>query len=247
MADRSLEHSGPPPQAERRVVNPTLITPGPQPVEAAGPGADEVPQVLRGEVVGPRHARRRPADNRRKAAAGAILLSATGAATALFLLMGKDARQPAAAPDTSSAAPDRPDAHTASLGESAVGDAPLRGSRAPAPTAPAAADRAAAPPSGGSGQSGTGSSPSGQDHSATARQDRPSREPGRSGDWQDEAEQLRRWARAYAERHDDASGQGQGGQGHGQHRYDGGPGGGNGQGQGNGHGGPGHWGGGHRR
>ncbi|MBL1099745.1 hypothetical protein [Streptomyces coffeae] len=222
-------------------MNPTLVTPGPQPVEAAGPGADDVPQVLRGEVVGPRHARRRPVDNRRKAAAGAILLSATGAATALFLLMGKDARPPTAAPDTSSSAPDRPDAHTSSLGESAVGDAPLRGSRAERP-APAAADRADAAPSDASAHE-PGSS-SGPRHSAASRQDLPGRGSGHSGDWQDGAEQLRRWARAYAEQH---NGEHQG-QGHGKHRYDDG-GGGNGQGNGygNGQGEPGRWGGGHGR
>ncbi|MEU8826381.1 hypothetical protein [Streptomyces sp. NPDC048636] len=220
------------------MVNPTLVTPGPQPVEASGSGAGAGPQVVRGEVVGPRHARRRPVDNRRKAAAGALLLSATGAATTLFLLMGKDARQPTAAPDTSSSAPDRPDAHTASLGESAVGDTPLRGTRAE-PSAPAAADRVAAPPSAASGPSG-GPSSTGQGRSAAARQDRPHQGPGASGDWQEEAERLRRLARAYAEQH---------GQGHGNPRYGDAPGGGSGHGKGNGNGqgGPGRWGGGHRR
>ncbi|WP_435241447.1 hypothetical protein [Streptomyces cucumeris] len=233
------------------MVNPTLVTPGPQPVEAAGPGADDVPQVLRGEVVGPRHARRRPADHRRKAAAGAVLLSATGAATALFLLMGKDARQPTAAHDTSSSAPDRPDAHTAAFGDSAVGDSPLRGSRAerPAPAAPAAADRVAP---------ASGTPDARQGHSAASRQDRPSARPGGvSGDWEAKADQLRRWARGYTERHGDGSAGPSAGDGRGTPRHGDAPGAATGQGQGqgqgqdrapgNGQGGSGHWGGGHRR
>ncbi|GDY41611.1 hypothetical protein SANT12839_024930 [Streptomyces antimycoticus] len=129
------------------MVNPTLVTPGPQPLQA-GPPVDEA-QVLRSEVIGPRHARRRPVDNRRKAAAGAILLSATGAATALFMLMGKDAREATAASghDTSTAVPDEPESHTVPYVEAAVGDTPLRGARAekPKPQQPAAQPVAQAP------------------------------------------------------------------------------------------------------
>ncbi|MET8013346.1 hypothetical protein ABZU86_27030 [Streptomyces sp. NPDC005271] len=258
MADRSLERPGPLPQAERRIVNPTLVTPGPQPVEA-GSGAD-VPQVLRGEVVGPRHARPRPVDNRRKAAAGAILLSATGAATALFLLMGKDGRQASAAPDrdTSTAAPDQPDTYTAALADSAVSDTPLRGSREEEPKAqaPAPAKPASQAPATGSAAAKSRTPASSAEHSTPSSPTWPSAESGRYGEWQDDADELNRWAEEYARQHADDDGygggdgsgsgpygQGQGqGQGHGHH----GNGRGGGYGDGGGYGGSG-YGGGHRR
>ncbi|MFD7505312.1 hypothetical protein [Streptomyces sp. NPDC059850] len=225
MADRSVEQSGPPYPADKRIVNPTLVTPGPQPLEA---GDAVTPHILQGEVIGPRHARarRRGIDPRRKAAAGAILLSATGAATALFMLMGKDAREAQAAPgrDASTATPDAPEPKTAALAESAVGDKPLRGSRTTDPAAPApAAKPATQAPAAPAAESRT---PSSGQRSAPA----PSW-PERAEQWQKRAEAWKRWAeqarqqqaRQQAEQ-PPAGGQGQG-------RW------GNGQGQGNG-GGP---------
>ncbi|GAA3366968.1 hypothetical protein GCM10017744_076560 [Streptomyces antimycoticus] len=227
------------------MVNPTLVTPGPQPLQA-GPPVDEA-QVLRSEVIGPRHARRRPVDNRRKAAAGAILLSATGAATALFMLMGKDAREATAASghDTSTAVPDEPESHTVPYVEAAVGDTPLRGARAekPKPQQPAAQPVAQAPaadptpdkprtPSAGKGRS----TPSWPGWS--------SRGPGQYDDWQDAVEAFDRWAEQQQERQRDEGGGYGGGYGGGQGGgYDGGYGGGTGYGGDYGGG----YGGGHRR
>ncbi|MET7763563.1 hypothetical protein ABZS71_16620 [Streptomyces sp. NPDC005393] len=243
MAERSLEHPGPLPQTERRIVNPTLVTPGPQPVET-GSGAD-APQVLRGEVIGPRHARPRPVDNRRKAAAGAILLSATGAATALFLLMGKDVHQTSAAPerDTSTSAPDEPETHTAALAASAVGDAPLRGSRADEPEAegPVSAKPASQAPADGSAQAGTRTPSSGGGHSTPSSPTGPSPGSGQYGDWQDEADELDRWAQEYARQHGDDGGYGSGPYGQGQNQGHGRYGNGGGYGDSDGYGG------GHRR
>ncbi|AUA14869.1 hypothetical protein GTZ89_32075 [Streptomyces sp. SID8382] len=236
------------------MVNPTLVTPGPQPLEA-GPPADET-QVLRGEVIGPRHARRRPPDNRRKAAAGAILLSATGAATALFMLMGKDSGQATAAsgPDSSSAVPDEPESQAVAYAEAAVGDTPLRGARAeePEPQPPAAARPTAQAPtrSATKDRPRTPSSANGRSASSWQR-DLSSRGPGQYDDWQDAVEAFDRWAEEQAKQRAEEGGsgpygpgQGQGqGQGHGYgngggNGYGGGYGGGNGYGGGYG-GGPG--------
>ncbi|MEV6129475.1 hypothetical protein AB0M05_22035 [Streptomyces violaceusniger] len=246
------------------MVNPTLVTPGPQPLQT-GPPADEA-QVLRGEVIGPRHARRRPVDNRRKAAAGAILLSATGAATALFMLMGKDARQATASSghDTSTAVPDEPESHAVPYAEAAVGDTPLRGARAekPKPQPPAAQPVAQAPAADSTPDKPRTPS-SGKGRSTPSWQDWSSRGPGQYDDWQDAVEAFDRWAERQQERqrgenggsgpYTPGQGQGQGG-GYGD-GYGGGYGGGNGSGYGGGNGyGGGHggdygggYGGGHRR
>lgn len=234
MADRSVEQPGPPYQADKRIVNPTLVTPGPQPIEA---GDAVIPHILQGEVIGPRHARtrRRGVDPRRKAAAGAILLSATGAATALFMLMGKDARQAEAAPghDSSSAVPDEPEPKAAAFAESAVGDKPMRGSRTSEPAAPAPAaeptTRAPAAPAAGSGTPSSG------------QRSEPSRSwPSRAAQWQERAEAWKRWAEQARQQQAEQPANGQGGapgqgqgQGQGQGRW------GNGQGNGGGNGSPG--------
>ncbi|MBI0317980.1 hypothetical protein JBF12_34385, partial [Streptomyces javensis] len=206
-------------------MNPTLITPGPQPLLAA-PDADEAPQVLRGEVVGPRHARRRPADNRRKAAAGAILLSATGAATALFMLMGKDAGQATAASghDSSSAAPDEPESHAVPYAEAAKGKTPLRGARAekPKPRPPAAAQPTAQAPAGDSTPDKPAAPSSGKGRSTPSWPGWSSRGPGQYDDWQDAVDAFDSWAEQQARQH------GQGGQDGGSGPY--GPGQGQGQG-----------------
>ncbi|WNE95675.1 hypothetical protein PS467_10170 [Streptomyces luomodiensis] len=262
MADSSVERSGPTPTVGRRVVNPTLVTPGPQPVEA-GPPADEAPQVLRGEVIGPRHARHRPVDNRRKAAAGAILLSATGAATALLMFLGKDAREASAAPEhnTATAAPDEPDSQAVPYAEAAVGDTPLRGARAekseqPESRRPDTAQPTAQAPAGDSTPAAGPRTPSsGGNRSAPSWPDRASQGSGRYDDWQDAAEAFDRWVEQQARQYADdggsgpygtGQGDGRGGQGHG-----GGYGGGRGNGYGGGHGGGnghgGGYGGGHRR
>lgn len=227
------------------MVNPTLVTPGPQPLEA-GPPADET-QVLRGEVIGPRHARRRPPDNRRKAAAGAILLSATGAATALFMLMGKDARQATAAsgPDSSTAAPDEPESQAVPYAQAAVGDTPLRGARAekPKPQPPVAAQPTAQAPAESSTQEQPRTPSSGNSRSASSwQQDWSSRGPGQYDDWQDAVEAFDRWAEQQAKQRAEEGGSGPYGQGQG-HGYGNGYGGGNryggsyGGGHGGGHGG----------
>ncbi|MDP9611042.1 MULTISPECIES: hypothetical protein [Streptomyces] len=222
------------------MVNPTLVTPGPQPLEA-GPPADEAPQVLRGEVIGARHARHRPVDNRRKAAAGAILLSATGAATALFMFLGKDARQASAAPEphTSTAAPDEPEDRAVPYAEAAVGDTPLRGARAekPEPRTPAATRPAVQPPAADSAPSAKPRTPSsGGNRSASSWPGWSERGPGQYDDWQDAAEAFDRWVERQARRHADDGGHGGYGGGYDRgHRN--GPGGGYGDGYGGGHGG----------
>ncbi|MES4904951.1 MULTISPECIES: hypothetical protein [unclassified Streptomyces] len=219
------------------MVSPTLVTPGPQPVELAGGGAEEEPQVLRGEVVGPRHARRRPVSDRRKAAAGAILLSATGAATALFLMLGKDGRQAAAAPahDAPSSAPDAGADDAVPVADAAVGTEPLPGASrtaepAAAPRAPTAQPKA----------------PATTPAQRPARTEQPSRPSwpsqwggrGRSAeDWQRDREAAARWAQEWADRygsdyggsgHDGSGydGSGRGGRHHGGSDYPGYPGGG---------------------
>lgn len=238
MADRSVEHSGPRPDVERRVVNPTLITPGPQPLEA-GPPADEA-QVLRGEVIGPRHARRRPADNRRKAAAGAILLSATGAATALFMLMGKDARQATAASghDSSTAAPDEPEGQAVPYAEAAKGETPLRGARAekPEPQPPATAAPTAQAPAGDTTPDKPPASSSGKGRSTPSWPGWSSRGPGQYDDWQDAVEAFDSWAEQQARQGGQDGGSGPYGPGQGQGQGQG-QGGGYGDGYGGGHGG----------
>ncbi|MGA6156156.1 hypothetical protein ACPEIC_22680 [Stenotrophomonas sp. NPDC087984] len=238
------------------MVNPTLVTPGPQPLQS-GPPADEA-QVLRGEVIGPRHARRRPVDNRRKAAAGAILLSATGAATALFMVMGKDSREATAAPghDTSTAVPDEPESHTVPYAEAAVGDTPLRGARAEKPKPqPPAAQPVAQAPAADSIPDKSRTPSSGKDRSTPSLPGWSDRGPGEYDDWQDAVEAFDRWAERQQERQRDGNGgsgpytpgqgQGQGGGGY-ENGYGGGYGGyGGGNGYGGGHGGG--YGGGHRR
>ncbi|MBI0294576.1 hypothetical protein JBE04_08785 [Streptomyces sp. PRKS01-29] len=244
------------PDLERRVVNPTLVTPGPQPLEA-GPPADEA-QVLRGEVIGPRHARRRPVDNRRKAAAGAILLSATGAATALFMLMGKDARQATAASghDSSTAVPDEPEGHAVAYAEAAKGETPLRGARAekPKPRPPATAQPTAQAPAGGSAPDKPTTPSSGKDRSTPSWPGWSSRGPGQYDDWQDAVEAFDRWAEQQARQRGQDGGSGPYGPGQGQDGgygggYGDGYGGGYGDGYGGGYGGEygGSYGGGHRR
>ncbi|WP_055553298.1 hypothetical protein [Streptomyces sp. NBRC 110028] len=209
MADRSVEQPGPPYQADKRIVNPTLVTPGPQPIEAGD--SPVTPHILQGEIIGPRHARRRRIDPRHKAAAGAILLSATGAATALFMLMGKDARQAQAAPgpDASSTAPDQPEPKAAAFGGSAVGDEPLRGSRTTEPAAPAPAakpvTRAPATPA---AEPRTPSS---------GQQTKPSASwPSGAEQWRKRAEAWRQWAEQARQQAEQQDGQGQGDQGQGQ-------------------------------
>ncbi|WP_421108088.1 hypothetical protein [Streptomyces sp. NEAU-S77] len=225
MADRSVEQPGPPYPADKRIVNPTLVTPGPQPIEA---GDAVTPHILQGEVIGPRHARarRRGIDPRRKAAAGAILLSATGAATALFMLMGKDARQAQAAPghDSSPTAPDEPEPKAAAFGDSAVGDEPLRGSRTTEPAAPAPAaqpaTQAPAAPAAEQRTPSSGQQP-GPGWSEAAER------------WRERAEEWRQWAGEQARRQAERQADGQGGAGQGQGQGQGGWG--NGQGNGNGY------------
>ncbi|MGY0063204.1 hypothetical protein ACWY4P_42825 [Streptomyces sp. LZ34] len=226
MADHHLSPSRPR-SADKRVVSPTLVTPGPQPVELAGSRAEEEPQVLRGEVVGPRHARRRPVSDRRKAAAGAILLSATGAATALFLMLGKDGRQAAAAPahDAPTSAPDASADDTVPVADAAVGAKPLPGASrtaepAAAPRVPAAQPKA----------------PSTAPTQPPARTKQPSRPTWPSdwerpsGDWQWDSEDAARWAEEWSDRYGsggygsgyDGSGPGHGGRHHGGSGYPGG-------------------------
>ncbi|WP_137977298.1 hypothetical protein [Streptomyces violaceusniger] len=225
-------------------MNPTLITPGPQPLEA-GPPADEA-QVLRGEVIGPRHARRRPVDNRRKAAAGAILLSATGAATALFMFMGKDGRQATAASghDSSTATPDEPESHAVPYAEAAAGETPLRGARAekPEPQRPAAAQPTAQAPVGDSAPDKPAASSPGKGRSTPSWPGWSSRGPGQYDDWQDAAEAFDRWAEQQARQRGQDGGSGPYGPGQGQGQgqgggYGGGYGGEYGNGGGDGHGG----------
>ncbi|MER6144295.1 hypothetical protein ABT174_30350 [Streptomyces sparsogenes] len=217
MADH---HPSPPHprSADRRVVSPTLVTPGPQPVELAGSAAAEEPQVLRGEVVGPRHARRRPVSDRRKAAAGAILLSATGAATALFLMLGKDGREATAAParDAPSSAPDAGEDDLVPVADSAAGAKPLPGASRTAPPAaaeaPAAQPRAQAPsraPAHTSPPTRTGPS-----HPSW-----PSRWGG-SGDGRWDSEEAARWAQEWADRYGSGD-DGRGGSGYDGSGYDG--------------------------
>ncbi|WJE00543.1 hypothetical protein [Streptomyces antimycoticus] len=219
------------------MVNPTLVTPGPQPLQA-GPPVDEA-QVLRGEVIGPRHARRRPVDNRRKAAAGAILLSATGAATALFMLMGKDAREATASSghDTSTAAPDEPESHTVPYAEAAVGDTPLRGARAekPKPQPPAAQPVAQAPAADPTPDKSRNPS-AGESRSTPSWPGWSSRGPGQYDDWQDAVDAFDRWAERQQERQRDEGGGYGGGTGYGD-GYGGGYGGGQGGGYDGGYGG----------
>ncbi|MGR3932565.1 hypothetical protein [Streptomyces sp. BRA346] len=223
MADRSVGQPGPPYQADKRIVNPTLVTPGPRAIEAGD--SPVTPHILQGEVIGPRHARsrRRGIDPRRKAAAGAILLSATGAATALFMLMGKDAREAQAAPghDSSPTAPDEPEPKAAAFGDSAVGDKPLRGSRTTEPAAPAPAaqptTRAPAAPATEQRTPSSGQQPGPAWSEAAER-------------WRERAEEWRQWAGDQARRQ--ADGQGGAGQGQGQGQSQGGWGNGNGGGSG---------------
>ncbi|MFI0776032.1 hypothetical protein [Streptomyces sp. NPDC021212] len=228
MADRSVEQPGPPYQADKRIVNPTLVTPGPQPLQAGdSPGT---PHILQGEIIGPRHRRRRRVDPRRKAAAGAILLSATGAAATLFMLMGKDARQAQAAPGhgSSPTAPDEPEPKAAPFGDSAGGDKPMRGSRTTEPAAPApAAKPATQAPAAPAAEPRTPSS---------GQQSKPSYVDA-AEQWRKRAAAWRQWANEQARRQAErqAEGQGQGGWGNGQGNGNGpygqGP---NGQGQGQG-------------
>ncbi|EFL27329.1 putative translation initiation factor IF-2 [Streptomyces himastatinicus ATCC 53653] len=226
MADRSVEQPGPPYPADKRIVNPTLVTPGPQPLEA---GDAVTPHILQGEIIGPRHARgrRRGIDPRRKAAAGAILLSATGAATALFMLMGKDAREAQAAPghDSSPTVPDEPEPKAAAFGDSAVGDKPLRGSRTTEPAAPAPAaqpaTRAPAAPAAEQRTPSSGQQPGPAWSEAAER-------------WRERAEEWRQWAGDQARRQAERQADGQGGAGQGQGQGQGQGGWGNGQGQGQG-------------
>lgn len=206
-------------------MSPTLVTPGPQPVELAGACADEEPQVLRGEVVGPRHARRRPVSDRRKAAAGAILLSATGAATALFLMLGKDGRQAAAAPahDAPSSAPDAGADDTVPVADAAVGAKPL-------PGASSAAEPAAAPRVPAAQPKAPSTAPA-QPPARTKQPSRPSwpsqwGDRGRSAeDWQRDAEEAARWAEEWSDRYGsgyDGSDPGHGGRDRGGSGYPGG-------------------------
>ncbi|MFD8871235.1 hypothetical protein ACFV1F_44040 [Streptomyces sp. NPDC059590] len=230
MADHHPSPSRPP-STDRRVVSPTLVTPGPQPVELAGSGAEEGPQVLRGEVIGPRHARRRPVSDRRKAAAGAILLSATGAATALFLMLGKDGREAAAAPahDAPSSAPDAGGDDFVPVADAAAGAKPLPGaSHTPEP----------APPTGAPAAQPETQAPSTAPTKPPARTEptRPSwpsgwGRQGRSAeDWRRDSEQAARWAQEWADRYGsgsdgsgyDGSGRGRGGRHHGGSGYPGG-------------------------
>lgn len=199
MADRPLETTQPH-DTHKRVVSPTLVTPGPQPVELLDDFAADGPQVLQGEVIGPRHARRRATDGRRRAAAGAILLSATSAATALFLLMGKDTPDAVAAPahDATSAVPDgdsdeQADGPAAPRGESVAGEKPLSGKRAEESThAPPVAQNPVATAASQTPQSGSPSS--GQHHGGTGHRN------SKAEDWQKRADDISRWARQQAKK-----------------------------------------------
>ncbi|MFI1335841.1 hypothetical protein ACH4U7_38155 [Streptomyces sp. NPDC020845] len=231
MADHHPSPSRPH-SADKRVVSPTLVTPGPQPVELSGSCAEEGPQVLRGEVVGPRHARRRPVSDRRKAAAGAILLSATGAATALFLMLGKDGRQAAAAPahDAPSSAPDASADDAVPVADAVAGAKPLPG-----------ASRTAEPAAAPSVPTAQPKAPSTEPTQPPARTQQPTRPSwpshwggqGRTAeDWQRDREEAARWAKEWADRYGSGydgsgyDGSGRGGRHHGGSGYPGYPGGG---------------------
>jgi hypothetical protein len=203
MADRPIELTGSADPAEepdgvKRIVNPTLVTPGPRPVERDG--ADG-PQVLQGEVVGGKHARPRAGGGRRRTAAGA-LLSAAGAAAALFLLISRHSGETATTPthDAFATAPDpgrsteaAPDRSSGGLVRGAV-----VGTESPKPDHTTAQPRPAADRR----TTGPTATPSGNRRYTHSRW-------GNAQERKRYEEAMRRWARKYAAEH----------QGYNQHHY----------------------------
>jgi hypothetical protein len=205
MADRPTEPTGSAapadaPDGMKRVVNPTLITPGPRPLERDG---SDGPQVLQGEVIGGKHVRPRPAGGKRRRTAAGAILSAAGAAAALFLLISKHSEQTptAATHDTFATAKDRvPSAVPTPDRSGGLVRGAVVGTESPSAShSPAAAPR----PVTARTTAATATTPAAR-HRGPARWGTSTQERKRY------EEAMRRWAKQYAAEHS----------GHGQARYE---------------------------